>query len=125
MPDDRDVIDAVEAAFGPGAFELIAEMEAAEMTALEELGAGTHTAGIAATVATTVASPWPPSRAAGQGVAVGKRVSEQPQPQPPQAEQPRAEPREPEQQTLLLFELAEARFASLLPTSSRSNKCPA
>ena len=93
MQNDRDVQNAVEDAFGPGAFELIAELEAADMTALEEFGADTHEAVTAAATSTT--SPVPQSFAACQGVTEGKQGSEQPK---------------PEQQTLLLFELADTRF---------------
>ena len=98
MQNDQDIKNAVEDAFGPGAFELIAELDAAEMAELEEFGADNQAG--TAVAATAITSPIPQVFAAGQGVAAGKRVTE-----PPKREQPK-----PEQQTLLLFELADTCF---------------
>ena len=115
MQDDRDVINAVEAAFGPGAFELIAEMEAADLAALEAASAR----------ANTRRQP-PPCRRHYRGVSTAvcrasrrrggeagcratrtSAVKTEPSNRRQQREPRR---RHPEQQALLLFELADTRF---------------
>ncbi len=110
MQDDRDVKNAVEAAFGPGAFELIADMEAADLAALDASGAGPYDAAtVAPGAAVTVAFPGP--LAARQGGGVGKQVPAPPGPAPSRpAPSKQAQQQRPQQQALLLFELADTRF---------------